>query len=66
MVKEIGLEEERIKDKDKQMEQEEEDGRGNLFNALHDARNALGLIKSILKNNEVVGEFRTFPKKKKL
>ena len=48
------MEEEKIKDKDKEMEQEEEEGRSDLFNAPYDTSNALGLIKSILKNNEVV------------
>ena len=65
MVKEIGLEEEKIEDKDKDMKQEEEEGRSDLFNAPQDWRNALRLIKSILKNNEVVEECRALLNKKK-
>lgn len=41
MVKEIGLEEEKIEDKDKKIEEEEEEGRSNLFNTPQDSRNAL-------------------------
>ena len=47
------------------MGQEEEDGGSDLFNDPHDSRNALWLIKSILKNNEVVQEFRALLNKKK-
>ena len=47
------------------MEQEEEEGRSDLFNTPQDSRNALVLIKSLLKNNEVVEEFRALPNKKK-
>ena len=65
MIKQIGLKEEKIEDKDKEMGQEEEDGRSDLFNAPHDSRNASGLIRSILKTNEVVEEFRALPNNKK-
>ena len=65
IVKEIGLEKEKPEDEDKEMEQEEEDRRGDHFNAPQDSRNALGLIKSILKNNKVVEEFKALPNKKK-
>lgn len=65
MIKEIWLEEEKFEDKDKEMEQEEEEGRSDLLNAPHDSRNVLGLINSILKNNEVVEEFKALPNKKK-
>ena len=47
------------------MEEDNEKGRSNLFNALQDSKNTLGLIKSILKNEEVVEEFRSLPNKKK-
>ena len=66
MAKEIGLEEEEVEDEDKEMGEEEvEEGRSDLLNALQDSRNALGLIKSILKNNEMVEEFKALPNKKK-
>ena len=65
IVKGFGLQEEEVEDEDKEMGQEQEEGRSDLFNAAHDSRNALGLIKSILKNNEVVEEFRALPNKKK-
>ena len=65
MVKEIGLEEEDIKNEEKEMEQEEKERRRDLLNAPQDSRNALGLIKSILKNQEVVEEFRDLSNKKK-
>ena len=65
MVKEMGLEEEMIEDEDKEIGQEEEDGRSDLFNAPHDSRTACRLIKSILKNNEVVEAFRGLPNGKK-
>ena len=64
--KEIGLEEEIIvEEEDKEMEGDKEDGRSDLFNAPQDFRNALGLIKSILKNKEVVKEFKNLLNKKK-
>ena len=66
MVKEFGLGKELVKDQDKEIELEDEDGRSNLFNTPQDSRNAFGLIKSILKNNEVVEEFRPLVNKKKL
>ena len=65
MVKEIRLEEEKIEDGDKEMGQEEEDGSSDLFNAPHNSRSAVGLIKTILKHNKVVEEFRSLPNKKK-
>ena len=65
IIKGIGLEKERIEDKEKEMKQEEEDGQSDLFNAPQDSRNALGLIKSILKNNKVVEKFSTLSNKKK-
>lgn len=65
MAKEIGLVEEKTADEDKEMGEEEEEGSSNLFNAPQDSKNALELIKSILKNNEVVEEFRALPNKKK-
>ena len=58
MINEIGLEKEvSAEEEDKEME---EDSRSDLLNAPQDSRNTLGLIKSILKNNEVVKEFKTF------
>ena len=65
IVKEIGLEEEKIEDEDKEMEEEEEEERSDLLTAPQDSKNVLGLIKSILKNQEVVEEFKAFLNKKK-
>ena len=66
MVKEIGLEEEvTVEEEDQEMEGDKENGRGDLFNARQDSRNALDLIKSILNNNEVVKKFKNLPNKKK-
>ena len=65
IIKGIGLEKERIEDEEKEIKQEEEDGQSDLFNAPQDSRNALGLIKSILKNNKVVEKFSTLSNKKK-
>ena len=59
------MEEEKIKDRKKEIEAEEEEGSSNLFTASQDSRNALGLIKSILKNQEVVEPFKALPNKKK-
>ena len=47
------------------MEEDNEKGRSNLFNTLQDFRNTLGLIVSILKNEEVAEEFRALLNKKK-
>ena len=65
MAKVMGLEEDAVENKDRKMKKEEEEGRSNLFNAPQDSRNALGLIKSILKNNEAVEEFKDLPNKNK-
>ena len=65
IVKEMGWEEEKKEDEDKEIEEKEVKGRNDLFNVPQDSRNALGLIKSILKNNKVVEEFRALPNKKK-
>ena len=61
----MGLEEEKVENKDKELEEEEEEGRSDLFNAPQDSRNTLELSKSILKNNKVVEGFRTIPNRKK-
>ena len=47
------------------MEEEKEDRRSDVFNTLQDSRITWGLIKSILKNNEVVEEFIALSNKKK-
>lgn len=47
------------------IEEEEKEGKSDLFNARYDNRNTLSLIKSILKNNEVVEEFRVLPNEAK-
>ena len=64
MAREIGLEEATAENEGKEMEVDKEEGRSDLFNAPQDSRNTLGLIKSILKNEEVVGEFKALPNKK--
>lgn len=65
IVKEIGLEEREREEEDRAMEKDKKDSRSNLFNAPQDSRNALGLVKSILKNNKVVEEFKGLPKTRK-
>ena len=51
IAREIGLENDKAEEEDKKMKKDKEEGRGDLFIALQDYRNALGLI---LKNKEVV------------
>ena len=59
------MEEEEIESEDKEIGEEEVERKSDLFNGPQDSRNALSLIKSILKNNKVMEEFRAFPTKKK-
>ena len=54
MAKEIGLAEAKLEKENKEMEEDKKEGRSDLFNAPQNSRNTLRLIKSILKNKEMV------------
>ena len=60
MIEEIGILEEQNVGKDKVMKDEEKVRKSDLFTILYDRMKALQLIRSMMKNNEVVGEFKTF------
>ena len=64
MANKIALEEEKIEDEDKEMEEAEEEERRDLYCAPQDSRNALGLMKRILRNNKVAEVFNAVPNKK--